>query len=94
MLNTHRSRNQPSGATLPEGKPKSPESKENLLETGTSGNNIILQGRKATIGFRRDHQSQPDERVQYTGRHATTTTHAGDQRYQEATRSLMRIDRH
>jgi hypothetical protein len=69
MLNTHRSRNQPSGTTLPEGRPKSPESKENLLETGTSGNNIILQGRKATIGFRRDHQSQPDERVQYTGRH-------------------------
>jgi hypothetical protein len=63
MLNTHRSRNQPSGSTLPEGKPKSPESKENLLETGTSGNNIILQGRKARIGCRGDHQSQSGERV-------------------------------
>ena len=34
----HRSGNQPSGTTLPEGKPKSSESKENPLGAGISGN--------------------------------------------------------
>ena len=45
---THRSGNQPFGTTLPEGKPKSPESQENPLETGISGNNTILQGEEKT----------------------------------------------
>ena len=50
---------------------------------------FILQGRKATGGFRRDRQSQPENRVQHTGVCATTTR---DENliYREATRSLMR----
>ena len=95
MSNTHRSRNQPPGTTLPEGKPKDhPRAKEICRRLGYQGTTPSCMGgrpQEAAGGIvshnrRKEFIAQADT--------TTTATHAGGQRYQEATKSLVGIDRH